>query len=59
MLQQVIFLNAWRANRKLGALLICYDFPKVSKKLYTTARIDSPSQGDSATVYLTEQLSNL
>ena len=57
MLQQVEFLNAWRAGRKLGALLICYDFSKVSKKL-NPGRIDSPSQGNS-TANLTEQLSNL
>ena len=49
MLQQVDFLNAWRAGRKLGALLICYDFSKVSKKTNTMDR----------TVYLTEQLSNM
>jgi hypothetical protein len=53
MLQQVNFLNAWRAGRKLGALLLCYDFSKI-----TAARIDSPNQGNS-TAILTEQLSNL
>ena len=59
MLQQVEFLNAWRAGRKLGALLICYDFSKVSKKTNTADRIDSPSQGDSTVRHLPAQLSNL
>ena len=61
MLQQVNFLNAWRAGRKLGALLLCYDFSKTrtgKPGRKTAARIDSPSQGDS-TAILTEQLSNL
>ena len=33
-------------------------FSKVSKKINTADRVDSPNQGDS-TVYLTEQLSNI
>ena len=37
------FLNAWRASRKLAALLICYDFFK--KKLSKHGRIDSPVRG--------------
>ena len=28
LLREVNFLNAWRASRKLAALLICYDFSK-------------------------------
>jgi hypothetical protein len=57
-LEQVEFLTAWRAARKLGAKLICYDFSKVSDETDTEVRSDSPDQGDSTTVYPLQQ-SNL
>ena len=59
-LEQVEFLTAWRAARKLGTKLICYDFSKVSDETDpdTEVRSDSPDQGDSTTVYPLQQ-SNL
>jgi len=42
LLREVNFLNAWRASRKLAALLICYDFFKISNRI----RTDSPERGN-------------
>jgi hypothetical protein len=56
-LEQVKFLNAWRAGRKLGAILICYYFSKLSKKSSTEVRIDSPSQGADTAASITQLLS--
>ena len=56
-LEQVKFLNAWRAGRKLGAILICYDFSKLSKKSSTEVRIDSPSQGADTAASITQLFS--
>ena len=59
-LEQVEFLTAWRATRKLGTKLILYDFSKVSNETNTNTEVwsDSPDRGDSSTVYPLQQ-SNL
>ena len=39
LLREVNFLNAWRASRKLAALLICYDFFKISNRIRTDSTV--------------------